>query len=122
MTVAHNGIAALCKGAYRVTWSGLGVASSADSGAGVIVPGRYDSIQIQVLGTFAGATITIEGSNDGGTTWATLNDSRGEGNAMTFTAADLRKLNETPNQIRPTISAGSASNLSVVAILRASKP
>ena len=122
MTVAHNGIAAIAKGAYRVTWSGLGVASSADSGAAVIIPGRYDSVQIQVLGTFAGATITIEGSNDGGTTWATLNDSRGEGNAMTFTSADLRKLNEASLAIRPTITAGSASDLSVVAVIRASKP
>jgi hypothetical protein len=122
VTTSHNGIVALSKGCFRVTWSGLGVASSADSGSTVIVPSAYDSVSIQVIGTFAGATITIEGSNNGGTTWATLNDSRGEGNAMTFTSADLRKLNEVPQMIRPTITSGSASNLSVIAIIRATKP
>lgn len=118
MTVSYGPIADLGKGAYKVVWSNIGVASSADSGSAVVIPSQYTEITIQVLGTFAGATITIEGSNDGGTTYATLNDTRGEGNAMTFTSADIRKLNEVPQQIRPTITAGSASNLNVIAVLR----
>lgn len=117
-TVSYNPIANIAKGAYKVTWSGLGVTSSDDVGAALVIPQGYQAIDIQVIGTFANATVTIQGSNDGGTTYATLNDSRGEGNAMTFTAADLKKLNEIPQQIRPLLSSGSGTNVSVIAVVR----
>lgn len=62
---------------------------------------------VQVTGTFGvGGSISIEGSNDGGTTWAILNDSRGEGNPLTFTSADLRQILENCQLVRPRVTAG----------------
>ena len=103
------------KGHHKIFWDGLGVASSADSGDAVVVPG-FSDVTIQVLGTFAGATITIQGSNDGGTTWATINDLFGA--AMTFTSAGIKGVAEGAERLRPTITAGSSSNLDVYAVVR----
>lgn len=106
------------KGVYKITWEAIGTTSADDTGAAVHVPGGFSDVTIQVLGTFAGSTLTIQGSNDGGTTWTALNDSRGEGNAMAFTAANLMTLNELPLQIRPVLTSGSSSDLDVIAIIR----
>jgi len=56
---------------------------------------------------YDGGTITIEGSNDGGTTFNTLNDP--QGNPLTFTADKSEQLLENPEQIRPRASGGGAS-------------
>lgn len=106
------------KGVAKVTWSGLLDAGN-DVGDGQDFT-RWGSVTIQVKGTFdTSASVSIQGSNDGGTTWHTLNDDRGEGNAMTFTAGDTRKLNEIPQLIRPNVTAGSGgSNLVVIAVAR----
>lgn len=117
-TVSYNPISDIGKGAYKVVWSGVGATSSDDAGAACLIPSGYATVTIQVLGTFANSTLTIQGSNDSGTTYATLNDNRGEGNAMTFTSADLRQLNEIPQQIRPLLSSGSGTSLTVIAVIR----
>lgn len=111
-------ITTVSRGVYKAVWSGLGVTSADDVGAAVHIPGGYSDITIQVIGTFAGSTCAIQGSNDDGTTYAGLNDNRGEGNALSFTAADVRKSNETPQQLRPVLTSGSSSNVSVIAIIR----
>jgi hypothetical protein len=104
----------LTKGVHKTTWTGLLLN---DDGAGQSSPQLVDRT-IQVLGTFgAGGSVSIEGSNDGGTTWAVLNDSRGEGNAMTFTGADVRTLLENPQLIRPRVTAGDGTtNLTVIVV------
>lgn len=79
---------------------------------------RLSDKTVQVLGVFGAAgSLNIEGSNDGGTTWAILNDSRGEGNPLTFTGADIRNINENPDLIRANVTAGDGTtNLSVIII------
>jgi len=73
---------------------------------------------VQILGTFgAGGSVNIEGSNDGGTTWAILNDSRGEGNALTFTSADMREVLEVPEMIRPNVTAGDGTTALTVILI-----
>ena len=65
----------------------------------------YQDRTIQILGTFgAGGSVTIQGSNDGGTTWATLTDPLG--NALTFTSAGMKQVTELPYEIRPSVTAG----------------
>lgn len=65
----------------------------------------YQDRSVQVLGTFgAGGSVTIQGSNDGGTTWSTLTDPLG--NALTFTAAGIKQIVELPYQVRPSVTAG----------------
>jgi len=102
------------KGVYRVFWDGL---AAGDSGSGVAVAALADKT-VQVLGTFGGTTITIEGSNDGGTTWNTLNDTRGEGNGLSITSADTRQVLENPRLIRPLSTGGAGANVDVILICR----
>ncbi|ESZ31247.1 hypothetical protein [Mesorhizobium sp. L2C067A000] len=60
---------------------------------------------VQVFGTFGAAgSVTIQGSNDGGTTWATLTDPLG--NALTFTAAGMKPIGMLSHQTRPSVTAG----------------
>ena len=73
---------------------------------------------VQVLGTFGvGGSINIEGSNDGGTTWHILNDSRGEGNPITLTAANTVVINENPDLIRANVTAGDGTTALTVIIV-----
>lgn len=70
--------------------------------------GHYQDRTVQITGTFgAGGSITIQGSNDGGSTWATLTDPLG--NALTFTAAGMKAITELPYEIRPSVTAGDGS-------------
>jgi hypothetical protein len=86
-----------------------------DTGSVEVSPQLRDK-SIQVLGTFgASGNCRIEGSNDAGTTWATLNDP--QGNVLDFGAAKIEQLLESPNMIRPNITAGDGTtNLTVVLI------
>jgi hypothetical protein len=61
---------------------------------------------VQVIGTFgAGGSVALEGSNDGGTTWAALRDSTGTTIALTAATA-IRDVLENPRMIRPHVTAG----------------
>lgn len=89
----------------RVLWEAITTTNTA--GVGTALPAFPDR-SIQVLGNFGTAgAITIQGSNDGGTTWATLNDLFG--NALTFTSAGIKGVAELTAMIRPTLSAGSGA-------------
>jgi hypothetical protein len=102
------------RGVLETTWSGLGITAGATSGAALDAPALPDKT-VQVKGTFAGGTVVIEGSNDGGTTYHTLNDSRGEGNALSLTTADTRTILENPGLIRPRLTTASgATSITVV--------
>lgn len=99
------------KGVVRTTWAALTATDTVGSAESFQ---RYSQVTVHAKGTFAGASVSLEGSNDG-SNYQTLNDSRGEGNAMTFAAADVRKLNEVPAFIRPIITSGSGpTNLTVI--------
>lgn len=91
------------KRVHKMTWANL---ANSDVGSSLVAPNLSDK-SIQVLGTFGvGGTLVIEGSNDGGTTWHTLNDSKGEGNDLSFTVADIRTILENPERIRPKVTTG----------------
>lgn len=114
MTVRAGVSSWISKRVVKITWTGL---VSGDQGAAELLSG-FDNVSVQVLGTFgAGGSVNIEGSNDSGTTYAILNDTRGEGNALTLTAADVRRVNERPQQIRPNVTAGDGTtSLTVIAV------
>jgi hypothetical protein len=77
-----------------------------ETGAALSVPLLADR-SIQVSGTFGGATVTVEGANNPTSpVWHTLNDSRGEGNALSFTTADTRQISEITTQIRLKVTGG----------------
>lgn len=92
------------------TWSAL---ATGDTGAPLQGPGFTDA-SFQVGGTFGGATVVIEGSNDG-ITYGTLVDPFNT--ALSFTAAN------SPTQvlpivlwIRPRVSGGAGVVINVNAI------
>lgn len=89
------------------TWTGLtkngGVS---DTGAGYY-PGQHSDKTVQAVGTFGAGpgAIYMEGSNDGGTTWARLHDAQGALIALTA-AAPISIILEHPVQIRAIVGIG----------------
>jgi len=74
--------------------------------------------EVQVFGTFgAGGNVAIEGSLDGGTTWAVLNDV--SSTALNVTSAKIEKIQETCARIRARVTAGDGSTtVTVVFVLK----
>ena len=70
---------------------------------------------VQVTGTFGGATIALQVSNNG-TNFVTLNDAVGA--PITFTAAGMREFSTAALFIKPTSSGGTADNVTVTIVLR----
>ncbi len=88
---------------WVVSWLAM---ANGDTGGPVTLPAHADR-SVQLGGTFSvGGTVVIEGSNDG-TTYLTLDDF--QGNAMSFTAADIESVSQVTRFIRPDISAGDGS-------------
>lgn len=80
----------------------------------------YADVTVQVLGTFGGATMTLEGSLDGGTTYAPLTDP--QGNAIAKTAAALESVSEAVPRLRPRLSTvGVGATLTVIVYQRKAK-
>lgn len=71
------------------------------TGDSISIPGARDR-SIQVFGTFGGATLTVQGSNDG-TNWNTLHDETGA--ALTFTATGAHAIVENFLFIRCALTA-----------------
>ena len=102
-----NGI----RGVLVAKWEGLGIGGS-DVGSGFSCP-NYPTKSVQVLGTFGGATVTLQGSNiPDNPEYATLNDA--EGDALTFASAGIKQMLENAYWIRPVVSGlGATTDLDV---------
>jgi len=100
---------------YRVfkhRWSPL---ANGDRGSSLEFA-NYQDRSVQITGTFgAGGSVSIRGSNDGGTTWATLTDPLG--NALTFTSTGLKQITELPEYIAPFVTAGDGTTALTVDLL-----
>ena len=94
-------------GAIVVTWPAL---AGTDDGSPFRVPSSAD-LTFQVVGTFGGATCTLQGSNNG-TDWHALTQ-RGGTAGMAYTSAASHACNENPLFVRPNITGGSGSALTV---------
>jgi hypothetical protein len=101
-----------------VTWDAMTYSDGAianDGGSPVSLPDFAD-LTVTVEGTFStGGSVTLKGSNDGGTTYHALTDP--QGNAITKTAAAIEVVTETPLLIRPHVTAGDGSTAIDVRIL-----
>jgi hypothetical protein len=86
----------------------VGVDRNGAPGQGYVSLPALPDRTVQVTGTFStGGSVSIEGSNDGGTTWAILSDPLG--NALTFTAAGMKQITEMPDLIRAHVDGGDGS-------------
>lgn len=97
--------------AYR--WTDYSTADTATSVKLQNMQGLAGSVQ--VTGTFGGATIALQVSNDG-TNFVTLKDANGT--AITFTAAGMSEFSTAALFIKPTSSGGTADNVTVTVVLR----
>jgi len=84
-----------------ITWSAL---ATGDTGRPVQDCGLSDR-SVQFTGAFGGATVVLEGSNDG-TNWVTLTDPAGV--ALSFTSAGLKQVLQITRYTRPNVSGGAA--------------
>lgn len=114
-----NGVGGwLCKGVYQVVWSNM---ANGDVGSVMSCPNLPDKT-VTVRGTFGtGGSVSIRGTDYSdattSTSWDILNDTRGEGNAATFTSRDTRSLTENPARLVPHVTAGDGSTSLTVIIL-----
>lgn len=77
---------------------------------------RLSDKTVQWFGTFGTATVALEGSNDGGTTWAALKDANGT-DLSALATADVRTILENPQMIRPAITGGDGTtSLTVILV------
>lgn len=101
VTVVEGG-----NGVQIATWADLD-GSASDTGQPVALAGWPDKT-IQIVG---GTTASIEGSNNGGTTWAAMNDLSG---ALTAKGPGLYVPKENPGLIRINTVVG--DNMSVIIV------
>ena len=94
------------------SWENL---NSGDDGEALTLNGN--KVSVQAIGTFAGSTITMQGSNDK-VNWTNLNDEAVPGNPCSFTATGLKGVLQTVKYIRPSVSGGTGTGLKVVLVNR----
>lgn len=103
-----------------INWPGVqqvavwGPMANGDTGKAVYFA-DYSDKTFQVKGTFGAAgSVSLEGSNDGGTTWAALHDP--QGNNIAQTAASMEVIAENPLLVRPNVTAGDGTTALTVII------
>lgn len=97
----------------KVVWSGI---VTGDTINALTVPGYNASlICAQIGGTFGGATVTLEVSNDG-TNYVGAKDLTGT--AVSATAAALVQVPSSALYIKPVVTGGSANSINVTLVLR----
>ena len=108
MAVRAVKVTKLGDGTIELKWEGL---LNGDTGAWAHFA-RYPDKTMQVIGTFSiGGTCTLEGSNDAGTTAGAVHDAQGAAIAPSVGATenDVAVLAESPQALRPNITAGDGS-------------
>jgi hypothetical protein len=102
-----TGSSSSAKSVIVTTWTPIG---DSDTCTGVENPAFADQT-VQVIGTFASATVVIQGSNDN-SHWATLTDPLN--NNISFTSTGMATLLQNPLWIRPNSTGGSGSSITVI--------
>jgi zinc transporter ZupT len=121
MTWTISGPAPISEGdgsAKLLAWTG---GATADGAALAVELPEWADNCVQIIGTIGGATIVIEGSNDG-TNYNTLNAA--SSGALSFTALTdaMKQIIERPRWIRPKITGGAATGIGVYLLMRRANP
>lgn len=116
-------IAAVIDAAYRenaikITWEAL--VSASLPGAPISSKwADYSERSFQVVGTYGGATVTIQASNDEGVTWGTAGDKQGTALTLATTSGLIKQTNDVCSAMRPLVSsADGTTDLDVICIAR----
>lgn len=96
-----------------VTWTAIANGDTATP----FLPVELDTAiaSVQVYGTFGGATLTLQQSNDG-TNWFTAKTPTGDN--VSATAGGMFEVSLSGLYIRPSISGGSSSSINVILVAR----
>lgn len=94
-----------------ITWAGL---TTGDTGRPLEMTGWADR-SVQITGTFGGATLTLQGSNNG-SAWNTLTDP--QGNEIVLTSQKIEQIMEITRYIRPIVSGGSGTSINIITLVR----
>jgi hypothetical protein len=100
----------------RVVWTPV---TEADTCQAWKLP-EYSDKSIQVLGTFGGATVVLNGSNDGGVTFAGLNVPAGT--AISIASAAIKAVLENTEYVQPVASGGTGQSLTIAMMFHLSQP
>jgi len=98
---------------WKHFWETLTEADSAEAAELNSLSGLAGSVQ--VTGTFGGATVTLQSSNDG-TNFATMKDPAG--NDISMTSAGMSEFSTAARYIRPSATGGTAQDVDVTVIAR----
>lgn len=108
--------------AIMVSWVDGGANNSANTYLPVSYP-KHSNKSIQVLGTFGGASVAIQGSNDivgTPTNFASLNDPGGT--VIAITSAKIKAVLENTVHIQPVATGGTSQNLTIQMLLQYANP
>lgn len=90
------------------------------NGEYIEVPDHADR-SIQVTGTFgASAQVVVDGSNDGGSNGAELNDPQGD--PIALTGASIAQIQEATHKVRPRLESGDGSTSVVCSMFVRAQP
>lgn len=101
-TRQHSRIATQNTKSFVAAWTGL---LAGDDGEAIPFS-QYTDKSVQVSGTFGGATLRFEGSNNG-TDWAVLTDP--QGNDLILSVAKVEMVTEAVAFVRPRVVGGDGS-------------
>jgi hypothetical protein len=75
---------------------------------------------VHVYGTFGGATVAVQGSNNDGTSFAALNDP--SSTVIAINSEKIKQVLENTQQIRPAATGGASQSLSIAMLIKQTNP
>lgn len=99
-------------GVPRVVWGDIVTGDTINS---LKLARRFEA-SVQISGTFGGATVTLQHSNDG-TNWFTVKDVSNTN--VTATANAIFEVAISSAYVRPSVAGGTANDIDVIAVMRA---
>lgn len=103
------------RSAILVTWASV---TEADTCTAISMPEFADK-SIQVTGTFGGASVALQGSNDS-SNFAALRDP--SSTTIAITTAGIRAVLENTVQIKPVPTGGTSQSLTISVLCRLAQP
>lgn len=101
-------------------WSGV---TSADECQPLDL-GEHSDRSVQITGTFSGATVKVEGSNDASLAYAPLTDPQGNDIAISSYpsghVSKIEAISEATRLIKPVVSGGTSPSLTITLYVRKS--
>lgn len=98
---------------FIVTWANM---LNGDVGEAIALS-QYSDRSVQVIGTFNGAAVAIEGSLESNTTNFTLLTDSKE-NDLLITSAKIEAVLQLVRWVRPSVPSGTGANVTVIMLLR----